>query len=888
MVTDFGLAKRVGAEDAGGLTSSGSILGTPSYMAPEQAEGRRENVTTAVDIHALGAIFYEVLTGRPPFRGDSQLEILRKVREEEPIRPRSINRSVPHDLETIVLKCLEKSPRRRYPSAEAFADDVERWLANLPILARPASPLERLVKWAVRRPAAAALIALAGFSLLVTILAIRGQVTAAKLESAVASTGLALDVETRKRSEAESQLVEMEDDTYFKQLIAAQQNWEGDNPVLADELLDRCPSRLRGWEWHHLRRRFHSELQTLRGHDGVLCGIWYKPDGSQLACPAETTGFLLWENANDQVVRHIPVRDGTIYDLAFDRAGTRMASAEASGQVRLWDLTSGANLAVLRGHRGWVAAVAFADDGGTLASAGEDGAIRLWHVESGSVVESSQPTRILQGHTGSIFGVAFSPDGSSLASAGADGTVRLWNLRTGSTPHSRVFQGHQQAVRCVAFHPRRNVLASAGADRTVRLWDTSTGRELLHFGDFGNRVDGIAFSPDGSRIATACLDRSVRLWDATTGRPLAAFHGHAAPVFSVIFSPDGKRLASASQDSMVKVWDLTSEPGVRLLSQEPGQQGRSPAPIGWVGGLVFRPDGLELAAAGSEQSMAVWKLATGTAGEAFATGWGPLTAVQYSPDGRLLATAGAGHQVHIREADSLRDTLVLEDERDGLVSLAFNPQGTIVATGGGNPLVVLQQPSGKESPRADQARPVRLWDAKTGKPLRSLPGHVGSIRSLVFTSDGGRLISAGDDGLIRIWETENGRLLHTVKGHKKSIHALALSPDGCQLASAGGDGTIKIWEPAEGRLLRTLTGHTNWVFGLAFHPSGTRIASAGGDGTVRLWEPTGGREILALRGHADRVHGVAFSPDGTCLASASADGVVRVWETDIARLNPDR
>jgi len=235
MVTDFGLAKRVEAADSGGLTSSGSILGTPSYMAPEQAEGRRERITTAVDIHALGAIFHELLAGRRPFRGDSVLEILRQVREEEPARPRSINPLVPRDLETIVLKCLEKIPQRRYHSAEALAADIDRWLANMPIQARPASPLERLVKWARRRPAAAALIALASFSALDTILAIRGHVAATKLQADVAQTGLALDHETRKRVEAESQLVDMEDDTYYKQLIAAQQDWENNKALFQNK-----------------------------------------------------------------------------------------------------------------------------------------------------------------------------------------------------------------------------------------------------------------------------------------------------------------------------------------------------------------------------------------------------------------------------------------------------------------------------------------------------------------------------------------------------------------------------------------------------------------------------------------------------------------------------
>jgi WD40 repeat protein/tRNA A-37 threonylcarbamoyl transferase component Bud32 len=884
-VTDFGLAKRVEEADVPGVTSSGSIVGTPCYMAPEQAAGRREAITTAVDVHALGAILYELLVGVPPFRAESVLETLRQVREEEPARPRSSDRRVPRDLETIVLKCLEKSPLRRYPSAEALAEDLDRWLDGLPIVARPASGLERLTKWARRRPTAAALLVVAGLAILSTGVAIRGLASAGRLQGEVERTSRALDSESDKARQARVDLVNMENESYFKQVIAAEQAWEHNDPAQADMLLDRCPEGLRGWEWHHLRRRFHSELQTLQGHGGFLCGVAFKPDGTQVACAAEPRGFLLWESPSSSgpLSRRIPGHDGTVFGLAFDRAGTRMASAEASGQVRVWDLTRGELMAVLRGHEGWVSGVAFSADGARLATAGKDGIVRIWRVGGGLGGERAVPERLLRGHEGPVFGVAFSPDGKSLASAGQDATVRLWDLGDGHPLSPRVFRGHLQSVHCVAFHPGGGVLASAGADRVVRVWDAASVRERLKFGAFGNRVDGIAFSPDGSRIATASQDRSVKVWDAGTGRQVASFPGHAAPAFGVTFSPDGTKLASASQDATVKVWDLTTEPGARVLRRDRAEGSLGISSSSWVGGLAFRPDGGELAAVGKDRTLAVWDLSTWNARKATSDGRGASTAVRYSPDGKLVAFASADRKVRVRDARSLDDRFVLEDPRDGLVSLAFGPDGSLLATGGGDPPEVLQEPPGKMPPAEGQGRSVRLWDARTGSPLRSLGGHVGSIHALVFSPNGRWLISAGSDGIIRVWDMPEGRLARKLgrpDARAATVYALALSPDGKLLTSGGSDRLIHLWDLPSGRLVESLDGHANWVLGLAFAPDGSRLASAGADQTVRIWDPAQGRQVLALRGHEDRVHGVAFSPDGTRLASASADGTLRIWETD--------
>ena len=887
LVTDFGLAKRFEGRHEAELTQSGSIVGTPGYMAPEQAEGRREAITTAVDVHALGAILFELLTGRPPFRAESMLETLRMIREQEPERPRTLNRRIGADVETIILKCLEKAPGRRYHSAQALADDLERWLADLPIRARRTPLPYRAIKWARRRPAAAGLVLMGTVA---TALAIGGIAFTTQLNSYRRK-------EQERHLAFEKELVEsrevkfrMEEDGYFQAIVAADQAFRANDPIQAERLLAECPPRLRNWEWRHLNRRIHCELLTIQGHSGLLCPD-FRPDTTDARCQSEALSGSIWDAAGGPTFRRMHGPDGTAYGVALDRAGIRMATAGSDGQVKVWDMTRGLLLQVFRGHEGWTAGVAFSSDGTRLAAAGQDGTVRIWDGSPRPDGERANdpPSQILRGHTGGVFGVAFSPDGTRLASAGKDGTARVWDLTAQPPRTVLVFREAGQEVCCLAFHPGGTQIASGGADRMVRIWDAATGRQTLKFSAAASRVNAIAFSPDGSTLATGSLDRTVNIWDAATGRPLVVFAGHAAPVIEVAFSADGTKLVSASQDATVKLWDLTSEPGVRRFQLEPesarlaGETTHAdPAAtdVGWVGGVAFRPSRNELAAAGTNHTVGVWDADTGRLTRELHDGWGVMIALAYNRQGTHLATVGTDRNVRIWDLAANREPLVLSDEREGIASVAFSPDGKILATGGGAPPEVIQAPKGKFPAAENDGRTIRFWNPSTGAQIRSMRGHTGSIHALAFSPDGTRLASAGADGIVRIWDPATGKLGVTLRGHSSAVFGIAFSPDGTRLVSAGADKTIRCWDVETGRLVHTLKGHLGWVMGVAFNPDGSRLASAGADQTVRIWDPARGREVLTLSGPRDRVHGVAFSPDGEQLAGASADGVVRVWGTE--------
>jgi WD40 repeat protein/predicted Ser/Thr protein kinase len=873
-VTDFGLARRV--EGDSGLTRTGVIVGTPSYMAPEQAEGRRDAVTTASDVHALGAILYELLTGRPPYRGETVLETLRQVREREPAHPKAFNASADRDLATIALKCLEKDPDRRYASADALAVELDRWLAGVPILARPVTPPERAVKWARRRPTAAALLVVAVLATLASGAAFRSIVSNFRLRGDVREAALAKEHELGLRRQAEADLKGADErrrlaevDDYFDRIAAAYRHWQDNDVVEAERLLDESPPRLRRWEWGYLKRLMHSEQVAISGRrDAASCGVAFGPSFSILACPGDHDDVAIRDlSRNDNINCAFLCPEGNALGLAFNRQGSRLAVAGTDGLIRIRDVESCRTIKTLTGHSGRVTSVSYGSDSGVLASGGADGSVRVWDVAEG------RERRTFRGHRGDVFAVASSPDGRRIASAGRDGTVRLWDVAGG--PEGRLLGDNGEAARSVAFSADGRLLASSGADRYVRIWDVETGNPVLSFVAATHRVDSVAFSPDGTRIATGSLDRSVRVWNASNASELYSFRGHTAPVFSVAFSADGKMLASADQGGAVKVWNSASGQEARVIRGDHA----------WVGGIAFRPDGSCLAAAGDGRAAVIWDAKSHRERRTLDAG-GMISSLAFAPDGRLSAVGG-DRTLRVWDPDDGRERLAIQEIDDTLASVAFSPDGTLVATGAGQSVTVVHDMSGKVSPRGERPSDVVLRDAASGRVVRRLSGHNGSVHGLAFSPDGRRLVSASADRTIRTWDLTSEREPSVINA-PCAIYAVAFNPAGDRFAAAGSDGVVRIWDAASGCELFALNGHTNWVLGLAFSPDGSRLASAGWDQTVRVWDAAGGRAVLTLRGHTDRVHGVAFSPDGRVLASAGVDRTIRLWESEVTSSRADR
>lgn len=862
-ITDFGLAKFDALEPEATApqyqTQTGVIVGTPRYMAPEQAMGKSQGVGPAVDTYALGAILYEVLTGRPPFVAETVLDTLEQVRSLEALPPSRLRPKLPRDLETICLCCLQKESGKRYASAGELAEDLRRFLAGEPIQARPIRAWERVVKWARRRPAVAVLAAVSSLaSLLLLVGLVVGIVVIADKQQ---QTEKALGGEKEARAEIERA-------AYFHAIASADSALHEISPGnwgRGEELLDECPPKLRGWEWRYLKRLRHAPpisplpVGERIGMSGGGFDLAFHPDGTLLAIPSGDNSIRVWDASSGREVLILRGHTARVLAVAFSPDGRRLASTSEDKTVRVWDTTTGQELLHLGGHRERVIGVDFSPDGQRLASVSgatdKRGEVKVWDAASGKLLFRFPGQAI----PNPVVNLAFSPNGRRLAAGSEGGTVKVWDLTTGQEAHT--FSGHSEPILNVTFTSDGRRLISAGRDRLVNVWDLEdAARGVLgprwQLPHFSLSPWCMAVSRDGSRLAIGgpTADGNVRVYDLTTGDLLRTLRG-GFRVLSVAFSPDGRRLASAGHDRIVQLWDTTSGREVLSLRDHTDMVGR----------VLFSPDGQRLASASADGTVRVWNASP------FDENADPLTRtlrrddgeffrVAFSADSRLLASANADGSITHWDAQTGEEVRAFQGHKEAVVSVAFSPDGRRLISG-------------------SMDRTVKLWDAQTGELLRSLDGFKVMVYSVVFHPDG-RAFATGSHQMLQLWDAQTGQQLLARPADPEFVDCVTFSRDGKYLATAGHTSTAKVWDATTGAEICSFTGHQTSVFCVAFHPTGKYLASGDSSFKVKLWDAARGHEIHpALSEHTDYVEGVAFSPDGKYLATASWREVI-VWDAE--------
>ena len=846
-ITDFGLAKiLMGGE--GLRTQTGELLGTPSYMAPEQAASRHQAIGAATDVYALGAILYELLTGRPPFKAESPLETIRQVVADEPVAPSRLRPRLPRDLETICLKCLHKEPAQRYETAAALGEDLRRFRDGRPILARRSGALERAWRWCRRNPGLAAAITTAAAAVVIL---------------AAVSTAMAwIFRDQRNQIGQQRDEIAAQSEQVRRAMIETREN-----------LLRARTAQARATQLSRQVGQRYGSLEALREAAQVARSLHLPAAQLDEVRDAAIASMALPDlEPTGRVIRRPP----GVFLVAFDPTLTRYALRSRDGTIRVRRLADDQEVARFqaRGDPD-IFVFGFSPDGRYLTSTHYPHSdLTVWDIDRRAVT-LNDPGRLAGGSA------QFSPDGRRLVLAHEDGAILDYDLATGQL-RRRWRVPAQEGPRGLVFRPDGVQLAigSAASDSPCSILETETGRLVRTIAQPGHGP--LAWSPDGTTLATTGDDRKIYLWEAATGIRKAILEGHTNFGLRAGFHPAGTLLASNGWEGRLWLWDpilgrpaLTMSGSSTIESQfsrdghivlalgdelttyqvDPAREYRTFAhvsnePIGYQCAPI-RHDG-RLLAVGTTRGVALWDLARGTELGFLTIGlaWNSM----FEASGDLLTSGAVGVRRWPVQLDRERGEfrigppLLLRSFPAGPCGIAEDASGRVVAL-------------------------AHFGAAYVQTPERAYRvGPLDDVRSVAVSPDGQWLVtgSHGKNGA-QVWRLRDATRVADLA--IEGLIGVVFSPDGKWLMTTAPP--CRLWEAGTWREPRRLDGS-----GLCFSPDSRLVVAQDARRALLLLEIETGRTLARLRSpDLCAVKWATFSPDGSRLVVTTDDGpAVHVWD----------
>jgi len=936
VVIDWGIAKVRGQKDihakemkkthdvvSAGMDPSitktvyGEAMGSPYFMAPEQAQGKIDEIDERSDTYALGTVLYSLLSGQVPYLGCTVKEFLQRVVTDDPRPIRDIEPKAPPELVAICEKAMQKDPDKRYQKAKDLVHDIEQFLSGATVGAYQYSMRELVWRFVKKHAtflvtASVSLLVLAAVIVYSYINILEQKAVADELNVSLQHANV-LEGEARaeaqkerdKATAAEAVAVEernrAEQELYYANISLSERCLKEQRLSQARELLAKSPEKYRHWEWGRLEYLCNADQMTLKAGgyyvtflpdgdrvltvstDGTIA-LYNAWSGEELATYAKEAGYgsavdltrdgrllavstntatTVWDVKTAQEVFRFDetVKSNTPVPrcLTISPDGKRLAALGVDRQVRLWDIEAKTELGTFKASRGSTFALVFNPAGNALLFAESEFGAEGW-VGTLSLRDPATGAA-MQSHSlpppQSVHAAVFSPDGRWLA-VGTESRLLIWDIEKWKPKNE--FEADVYYPRSMAFSPDSTRVAAGSRDGTLNVWDLNTGEALIDDKAHLNAVYQVMFGPDSNRLATAGDDRTATIWNANTGRKIETIKGHALTAFSLSISPKGNRLATASYDGTTKFWAFDADLDGALVTA-----------------MAFNPS-RKLLAGSDMETVKIWDSHSGRQTHLLEGHVVRVRLLDFDAEGKRLATLAnesvgdaTSDVVTVWEVDSGREIVSFDTKLQGVLRMNFSSDGSRLALKRGTTFT--------------------LYDAATGQQWKSFD----EVDATGLSPDGHHLAVASKEKL-KVYGLADAKEIAAfeIPAVGGTGMSLAFNSDGSRIA-AGLDLTVKkedktdfeyivrVWDVGNKEILYNLEGHKGHVTCLAFTEDGQYLATGDKAKRIKIWDMQTGGEPRTLIGHASDITFVLFGADGKRIVTGSMDGTFKIWDCDAGR-----